>query len=138
MRLYYFAQIIPITRANFYSRLYKLDDTTLENYFFTYKLKISYNRSMLSHQGPRFVIYSQIMKQRSCSYIYIERERKRERGGAEEKLGIYLYNKQLYYIKRLILIFKNKQQNKQTQNSKFTQYGHHFYSIIVLICFRND
>ena len=39
--------------------------------------------------------------------------------GAEEKLGIFLYNnKRLYYKTRLILIFKNKQPNTKTNTKQ--------------------
>ena len=45
--------------------------------------------------------------------------------------GVEAYDKQLYYKKWLILIKKNKQQNKKIDTkSKFTQYVHHFFQLL--------
>ena len=47
---------------------------------------------------------------------------------AEAKLGIFQHdNKCLYYKTRLILILKNKQQNKMIEKIKLTQFGHYFF-----------
>ena len=51
--------------------------------------------------------------------------------GVEAKLGIFKYNNNKQLSKNKIhLNLKNKQQNKIDTNSKFTQYGCHFFQLM--------